>query len=71
MESLSIHPRNWKDGNRVVKDTSKPKGKHAKKLDRKLAWLNARQRDREATIKQPNVKNPMAFKMPGSMNQRA
>lgn len=69
MESLSIHPRNWKDGNRITKDTSKPKGTRAKKLDRKHARLNARQRDREATIKSPQVKNAMAFKMPGSMRQ--
>ncbi len=68
MESLSIHPRNWKDGNRVKKDTSKPKGSHAKKLDHKLARLNARQRDRETTVRQPQIKAE-AFKMPGSMRQ--
>ena len=70
MESLSIHPRNWKDGNRQIKDTSRPRNGPSKKLDQKLAWLNARQRDRENTIRQPGIKAE-AFKAPGSMNARA
>lgn len=47
MESLSIHPRNWKTGNGEKKDTSRPHkggGKLAKRLSRstKDNWIMLR-----------------------------
>lgn len=68
-ESLSIHPRNWpKTGNKTKKNTSKPPKPPSKKLDRKLAWLNVRQKERDQTLRVGRNVNPGAFKMPGSMN---
>ncbi len=63
---LSIHPRNWPEGNGIVSNTSKPPKPPCKKLDRKRARLNARRNDREATCARDS-KLQMAFKVPGSM----
>ena len=69
MESISIHP-GVIGGRRQhpLMSNTKPVKKKNGKLAKKLKWLNARQIDREQTIKQPRV-NAVAFKPPGSMNQ--
>ncbi len=66
MSDLSIHPRNWPDGNGQVANTSKPPKPPSKKLDRKRARLLSRRLDREATVK-GSPHNAMAYKVPGSM----
>jgi len=67
MSDLSIHPRNWPNiGTGEVKNTAKPHNGGGK-LAKRQAWLNARRNDHSLTIK--NIKNPAAFKTPGSMNE--
>lgn len=66
MDSLSIHPRNHKDGNKQIKNTARPyKGKSTRfaKIQR---CLNLRQNACNATRKETKG-NPEAFRMPGSM----
>lgn len=71
MDQISIHP-GVIGGRREhpLSDTSKPRraGKKGGKLAKKLANLNRRQTALASTLKDPRVKNPAAFKMPGSMN---
>lgn len=43
----------------------------AKSLRKTQARLNARRNDHAATLKDPKVKNPNAFRQPGSMKRHA
>lgn len=67
MESLSIHPRNWKDGNKQVKDTSKPRKR--KSLSRRVERLRVRQDDWMKTCAAVGPSNQSSYKRPGSMTQ--
>ena len=68
MESLSIHPRHWKDsGNGVKKNTSKPH-KGGGKLARKQAVLSRRRLAHSATLQSLPSGKGAGFKAPGSMN---
>lgn len=71
MSEGSIHPRNWPSNGRDTKKSNTCKSpKQVKgKLAKKMRRLNQRQLDRESTLKQAHIKNPMAYKAPGSMNQ--
>lgn len=70
MSESSIHPRNWNTGNRVVKNTCKPRNNNRKgKLGKASANLARRRLDHAATLRDKSIKNPMAFKSPGSMNE--
>ncbi len=66
----SIHPRNWPSttGERKKKNTCKPRNNnHKGKLGKASARLALRRLVHSATIK--SVKDPMAFRSPGSMNE--
>lgn len=67
MSEGSIHPRVSLQGPK--KNTCKPRNNNRKgKLGKASAKLAQRRLAHSATIK--SVKDPMAFKAPGSMNQR-
>jgi hypothetical protein len=66
MNDLSIHPRNYKGGNKVKLNTAEPYKNKTTRLAKKKASLNRRQIACETTRKMPHV-NPESFKMPGSM----
>ena len=71
IESLSIHPRNWKStGNGETKNTCAPRNpKRRGKLARKQARLLARRLAHSATLKSLPSNAALAYKTPGSMSR--
>lgn len=68
-ENLSIHPRNWPDGDGIKRDTSAPH-KGGGKLAKKQAKLTKRRNEREMILRSASKSlHPGAYKVPGSMNQ--
>lgn len=71
MSEGSIHPRNWpSNAPGKLKNTCKPRNNNRKgKLAKASAKLARRRLAHSATVK--SVKDPMAFKTPGSMRQQS
>ena len=68
MSDFSIHPRVALQGSK--KNTCKPRNNNRKgKLGKASANLARRRLDHAATLRDKSIKNPMAFRSPGSMNE--
>jgi hypothetical protein len=79
VENLGIKPRNWRGvkgfgfeskdpEDRRKRNTAKPRGQRARKLDRKEKLLSSRRTDHANTVR--GAKNPRAYRTPGSMKGR-